>query len=151
MRIMNLMLTSLENVLTGTPKALANPKSPNLSSPLRLISRFWGFRSRCKTWFSWQKAVPFRSWNMKLRTTLGSRAPRSPCWSIYFLRSCSQNSKMRTSFVSLWITSWRRTMLVCLSSFIREISRIAVEGVPSSASRWISLSATISFVVRDRP
>jgi hypothetical protein len=32
-----------------------------------------------------------------------------------------------------------------------EISRIAVLGVPSSASRWISLSATISPVVRDLP
>jgi hypothetical protein len=37
------------------------------------------------------------------------------------------------------------------SPFIRLISRIAVLGVPSSASRWISLSATISDVVRDRP
>lgn len=32
--------TSFEKVLTGIPKALANPKSPNLSSPLRLIRRF---------------------------------------------------------------------------------------------------------------
>jgi hypothetical protein len=35
--------------------------------------------------------------------------------------------------------------------FIREISRMAVLGVPSSASRWISLSATISDVVLDLP
>lgn len=127
--------TSLENVLTGTPNALANPKSPNLSSPLRLMSKFWGFKSLCKTWFSWQNAVPLSSWYMKLRTVFGSNAPRSPCWSIYFLRSCSQNSNMRTSLVSVWMTSWSRTMLTCLSSFMREISRMAVEGVPSSASR----------------
>jgi hypothetical protein len=35
--------------------------------------------------------------------------------------------------------------------FIKLISRIAVLGVPSSASRWISFKATISEVVRDRP
>ena len=40
---------------------------------------------------------------------------------------------------------------MCRSSFIKEISRMAVEGVPSSASRWISLRATISLVVRDLP
>lgn len=34
---------------------------------------------------------------------------------------------------------------------MRLISRIAVLGVPSSASRWISFNATISEVVRDRP
>ena len=37
------------------------------------------------------------------------------------------------------------------SPFIKLISRIAVLGVPSSASRWISFKATISDVVRDRP
>lgn len=42
-------------------------------------------------------------------------------------------------------------MLTCLSSFMREISRIAVDGVPSSASRWISFRATISLVVLDLP
>lgn len=88
---------------------------------------------------------------MKLRTVLGSRAPRSPWVSMYFLRSRSQYSKIRTSFVSVWITSYRRTMLTCFSSFMREISRIAVEGVPSSASRCISFRATISLVVRERP
>jgi hypothetical protein len=44
--------TSFEKVLTGTPNALANPKSPNFNSIFRLMSKFWGFRSRCKTWFS---------------------------------------------------------------------------------------------------
>lgn len=34
---------------------------------------------------------------------------------------------------------------------MREISRMAVDGVPSSASRCISFRATISFVVLERP
>lgn len=46
--------TSLENVLTGTPKARARPKSPSFNSPLRLMRRFWGFKSRCSTRFAWQ-------------------------------------------------------------------------------------------------
>jgi len=74
--------TSFENVFTGTPNALARPKSPSFNSILRLISKFCGFRSRCRTWFSWQKFVPLRSWNMKFRTVAGSSAPRFPCWSI---------------------------------------------------------------------
>lgn len=53
--------TSLEKVFTGTPKARAKPKSPSFSSPFLLISKFWGFRSRCRTWFSWQNAVPLSS------------------------------------------------------------------------------------------
>jgi len=40
---------------------------------------------------------------------------------------------------------------MCFNSFRSEISRIAVLGVPSSGSRWISFKATISFVIRDRP
>lgn len=42
-------------------------------------------------------------------------------------------------------------MLTCFSSFINEISRMAVEGVPSSESRWISFSATNSPVCLLRP
>ena len=42
-------------------------------------------------------------------------------------------------------------MFSCLSSFMREISRMAVEGVPSSRSRWISLRATMSLLRRERP
>ena len=42
-------------------------------------------------------------------------------------------------------------MLSCLSSFMREISRIAVDGVPSSESRWISFKATVLPVVRSLP
>lgn len=86
-------------------------------------------------------------------------------------------SKIRTNFVSVWITSCNLTMLTwrnsipnqylyhvrciyamnmscmgqCDIPFIRLISRIAVLGVPSSASKWISLSATISLVVLDLP
>ena len=37
--------TSFEYVLVGTDFALASPKSASFSSPLWLISRFWGFRS----------------------------------------------------------------------------------------------------------
>ena len=42
-------------------------------------------------------------------------------------------------------------MFSCLSSFINEISRMAVDGVPSSESRWISFRATNSPVWRLRP
>jgi hypothetical protein len=38
--------TSFENVLTGTPKARARPKSPSLSSPRLVRRRFCGLRSR---------------------------------------------------------------------------------------------------------
>lgn len=41
--------------------------------------------------------------------------------------------------------------LPTFSSFMSEISRIAVDGVPSSESRWISFNATTSFVIRERP
>jgi hypothetical protein len=37
-------LTSLLNVFTGTPNALANPKSPILSSPRLLINKFCGLK-----------------------------------------------------------------------------------------------------------
>ncbi len=36
------------HLLTGMPKALARPKSASFSSPSRLMSRFCGFRSRCR-------------------------------------------------------------------------------------------------------
>ena len=42
-------LTSCVYVRTGTPKALANPKSASLMCPCVLMRRFCGFRSRCKT------------------------------------------------------------------------------------------------------
>ena len=40
--------TSFENVLTGTPNALARPKSPIFNSPFLLIDRFCGFRKKRK-------------------------------------------------------------------------------------------------------
>lgn len=44
---------------------------------------------------------------------------------------------------------WNSTMQLCLSSLRREISRIAVGGIPSSSvSRRIFFSATHSFVLR---
>ena len=74
------------------------------------------------------------------------------------------NSKTSMSLFSVWITSCKRTMLGCLSSFMIEISRMAVDGVPSSGSvvsdldresvcapKWISFSATIELSTRLRP
>ena len=55
------------------------------------------------------------------------------------------------SLFSVWMTSCRLTMVSCFNSFINEISRIAVDGVPSSESRWISFSATSSPVCLFRP
>ena len=46
---LSLPLTSCVYVRTGTPKALANPKSASLMCPCVLMRRFCGFRSRCKT------------------------------------------------------------------------------------------------------
>ena len=53
-------------------------------------------------------------------------------------------SKTSMSLFSVWMTSCRETMFSCLSSFMRDISRMAVLGVPSSLSRWISFRATSS-------
>jgi hypothetical protein len=48
---------------TGMPNARARPKSASLSSSASLlISRFCGFKSRCSTRRSWQKATPATSW-----------------------------------------------------------------------------------------
>src|ERR1700761_5438640 len=49
------------------------------------------------------------------------------------------------------MTSYRETMFSCFNSFISEISRIAVLGVPSSESKWISFRATNSPVCRFLP
>lgn len=87
---------------------------------------------------------------MKLHTTKASRAPHSPWVSIYFFRSRSMNSKTSISLVLVWMTLYNLTILGCLSSFMRLISLIAVDGVPSSASRWISFSATILLVILER-
>ena len=69
----------------------------------------------------------------------------------YFLRSWSRYSNTRVSFFSVWITSCSRTMFGCCSSFRMEISRIAVEGIPSSsASSRIFLRAANSPDCRSR-
>ena len=93
--------TSLEKVLTGMPKARARPKSASLSCPRVLMSKFWGFRSRWRTRFSWQKAMPRSNWYMKDLMVGGSRAPRSPRESMYLLRSLSMNSKTSISLFSV--------------------------------------------------
>jgi hypothetical protein len=92
-----------------------------------------------------------QSWCMKDLMVIGGNAPRSPCVSMYFFRSLSMYSKTSMSLFSVWMTSCRLTMFSCFSSFINEISRIAVEGVPSSESRWISFNATSSPVCLFRP
>lgn len=38
----------------GRKGRLMVPKSASLSSPLSLMSRFWGLRSRCSTFCLWQ-------------------------------------------------------------------------------------------------
>lgn len=58
--------TSLEYVLVGTDFARARPKSASLSSPLSLMSRFWGFRSLWRTFRLWQYANPRKIWNKKI-------------------------------------------------------------------------------------
>lgn len=56
-------ITSWVNVLTGIPNALASPKSASLSALVRRsISKFWGFRSRCRTRWEWQYAIPRSIW-----------------------------------------------------------------------------------------
>ena len=91
-------------------------------------------------------------------TPSGNGLPRPP-WltgsaSMYFFRSRSRYSKTR---YSLWPSACtmlsKRTMLGSFISLSREISRMAVDGTPSSsASRRIFLRATMrwSGVVRSR-
>eukprot|EP00732_Lithocolla_globosa_P006177 Lithocolla_globosa_v1_NODE_6987_length_1006_cov_53.331230.p2 type:complete len:125 gc:universal NODE_6987_length_1006_cov_53.331230:539-165(-) len=121
------------------PKARARPKSASLSWPLVLISKFWGLRSRCRTRLSWQYSIPASNWCMKDLTTVGGRILTV---SMYFFRSWFINSKISMSFFSVWTTSNNWTMLGWLSSFISEISLMAVDGAPSSESSRISLIAT---------
>lgn len=40
--------------INGKKGEAAVPKSASLSSPLSLMSRFWGLRSRCSTFCRWQ-------------------------------------------------------------------------------------------------
>lgn len=58
--------TSCVYTLTGTPTARARPKSANFMVPFLSISRFCGFKSRCKTLLWWQNKVPRRSWYIQL-------------------------------------------------------------------------------------
>ena len=62
--------------------------------------------------------------------------------SMYCLRSISTYSKMRVREREVWMMSCSVTMLACLRSFRREISRMAVQGAPSSCSSLISFRAT---------
>ena len=62
-------------------------------------------------------------------------------------RRASRATDTRYSFDSEWTMSSRRTIVSCFISLSREISRIAVDGTPSSsASRRIFLRATIALV-----
>ena len=97
--------TSFEKVLTGIPKARANPKSPSFNCPRLFISKFCGFRSRCKTRFSWQNAMPLRSWCINDLIVMWSNWPRSARVSMYFFKSRSIYSKTSMSLFSVWITS----------------------------------------------
>lgn len=54
--------TSWVKVLTGKPNARASPKSANLMFPLQSMRRFCGFKSRCRTLWLWQKAMPCSNW-----------------------------------------------------------------------------------------
>lgn len=47
------------------------PKSASLSSPLSLIRRFWGFRSRWRTFLLWQYDSPRKIWNKKTWKDMG--------------------------------------------------------------------------------
>ncbi len=93
-----------------------------------LMRRFWGFKSRWRTFLLWQKARPLSSWYMSDWTFSLSISPLR--LSKYFLRSWSQCSKTKVSFLSECNTSCRRTMFRCFSSFSRHISLNADEGTP---------------------
>ena len=154
--------TSCVYVLSGTPNALASPKSASFKLPSRSIRRFCGFRSRCRMRWLWQYRTPSTSWLMNFFTIASPRPirpmsacvpdscfPRPPSLtgkaSMYFFKSRSKNSNTR---YNLWPSAWTmlrsRTMFGSFISFSSEISRIAVLGTPSSsASRRIFFKATI--------
>jgi hypothetical protein len=52
----------------------------------------------------------------------------------YFFKSWSKYSKTNVNFRSVWTTSYNRTMFGCRNSFNKEISRMAVDGIPSSSA-----------------
>ena len=135
--------TSCEYVCDGTDFALAKPKSASFNSPISLMRRFCGFTSRCKTLLWWQYARPRKSWKRKSFTFLASRPPPPlPYLSMYCERSVCTYSNTKVKVSRVWIISWRVTMLLCLSSFRRLASRMAVNGAPSSSWSLISFNAT---------
>ena len=110
------------------PNARARPKSANFSSPVLLINRFCGLRSRWRMFLLWQYDKPRNNWNRNDLTTSGSMSPLRE--SKYFLRSWSQCSNTNVNFRSECRTSCSLTILRCLSSFSRHISRKADDGTP---------------------
>ena len=110
-------------------KYLARPKSANLIDPLLSMRRFWGFKSRCRTRWSWQYAIPSSNWrkskwktrmiffSLDYSTTnchlqLFERFSGNPGHSLLlskssmcFLRSMSRYSNTKYNFWSAWITS----------------------------------------------
>mmetsp|Transcript_4572 Transcript_4572/g.14810 ORF Transcript_4572/g.14810 Transcript_4572/m.14810 type:complete len:294 (+) Transcript_4572:800-1681(+) len=126
---------------TGMPKARASPKSASFSSPVELMSKFCGLRSRCSTRCSWQKPTPLISWYKKDCTCSFDSTPPVP--SMYCFKSISRCSNTSVNFFSVCITSYSATILGWLSSLSRLISLIAVQGTPSSSeSSRMRLSAT---------
>ena len=145
-------------------KLFGLPKSANLSSPISLMSKFWGLTSRCSIRRRWQYHKPRKSWNMNNLTLRGLMPPgclskywdKSVCWkrTIYFLGriffhaiwKLTTYSKTKVNEFRVWMMSCRVTMLLCLSSFNSEASRMAVKGVPSSSCSRISFKATTCWV-----
>ena len=54
---------SCVKVLIGTPKDLARPKSATFIIPSLSINKFWGFKSRWRILFEWQKFIAINIWN----------------------------------------------------------------------------------------
>lgn len=54
--------TSCVSVFMGTPNARARPKSASLIAPFLSISRFCGFKSRCRMRLLWQYLIAEMIW-----------------------------------------------------------------------------------------
>lgn len=99
------------------------------------------------------KELITKSLNLNIFTFM--RIGSIPFWflncCINFFRSWSRNSKIRISFLLVWITSSKVTMLGWLNSFKIDISLNAVLGIPSSSLyKLIFLTATIWLLVRSK-
>ena len=105
----------------------------------------------------WQKLMPFTSWNMMSLIWWGVMVALLA--DKYRFKSCSAYSKTRCSFffhgqvedvLETTLDHVYFTILGCgCNSFKMEISRMAVEGTPSSSfSSFILFRATISLVDR---